>query len=557
MEKQNDVFEIDLLKLIQVLWRKAWIIVLVSVFAAAVALAGTVYFITPEYTASVLMYVNNSSINLGGGSVSISSGDISAAKSLVATYAVILKTRLTLEEVIDVAQVPYSYETLNSMVSAGAENSTEIFRVKVVDTDPYEACVIANSIAKVLPGKVEQVVDGASVRVVDYAVVPQSQSSPSYTKNTAIGFVIGFVAICAVIVLKEIFEDTIKSDDWLIENFEGEIPLLATIPEEGNHGKYGKYYKAYRKNYYSHRDRYGYYQSSSEKKATGTDDASAEKKKASDVDPVKPTPVYEMKIGPKLDFAATEAYNLLRTNLIFTIPNKETARVISITSPNPAEGKSYCAINLAYSLAASGKKTLLIDCDLRKPTVSKRLNVKAKPGLSDALVDPACLTINKGVLAKKLDVLTSGSIPPNPSELVGSDVMRRLVAKMSEFYNFIIIDLPPVNTVADALSVAQLSDGIVTVVRHSFTRRSEVNEAMRQLELAKVNVLGFVYNAYRSDSKHYHYINHNYRRYGYSHYGSKYGYYSKYGYNNYYQYRSHDYSQPQPQSQEPRPEDKQ
>ena len=112
----NGVYEIDILKLIQMLWYKAWVIVLVSVFAAAIALAGTVYFITPQYTSSVLMYVNNSSVNLGGASVSITSADISAAKSLVDTYAVILKTRLTLEDVKDVANVPYSYEELSAMM---------------------------------------------------------------------------------------------------------------------------------------------------------------------------------------------------------------------------------------------------------------------------------------------------------------------------------------------------------------------------------------------------------------------------------------------------------
>ncbi len=250
-KNNNGEIEIDLLQLFRALWRNALVIILVAIFFGGVAFGGTYMFISPKYEASTMMYVNNSKISLGSTSVSISSGELSAAQTLVSTYIVILNSRTTLDEVIEEAGLNYSVSQLSRMITASAVSGTGIFRIKVVSGSPTEAELIANTIARVLPVRISDIVDGSAVRVVDYAIVPAHRSSPSYVKNTAIGALLGFVLVCAVICLKEIFtaeEDImIHSSDDIAELFP-EIPILATIPDMRVSSRKG-YYSAYNSYY--------------------------------------------------------------------------------------------------------------------------------------------------------------------------------------------------------------------------------------------------------------------------------------------------------------------
>lgn len=143
------------------------------------------------YTASALMYVNNNSLSVGSTKVSLSAGDLSAAKSLVNTYVVILNARTTMNEVIREAGVDYTYTDMQGMISAGAVNSTEVVQIDVTMPDPQEAALVANSVTKVLPERIAAIMDGSSARVVDTAVVPSTRSSPSYTSYTAPGHAAG------------------------------------------------------------------------------------------------------------------------------------------------------------------------------------------------------------------------------------------------------------------------------------------------------------------------------------------------------------------------------
>ena len=187
--------EIDLLQLFRALWKNALVIILVAILFGGIAFGGTYMFISPKYEASAMMYVNNSSVTLGSTSVSITSGELSAAQTLVSTYIVILKSRTTLDEVIQESGVPYTVEEVEKMVNASAVSGTGIFRVTVESGSPTEAELLANTIARVLPDRISDIMDGSSVRVVDYAIVPAHRSGPSYTKNTAIGVLAGVVLV--------------------------------------------------------------------------------------------------------------------------------------------------------------------------------------------------------------------------------------------------------------------------------------------------------------------------------------------------------------------------
>ena len=216
-------------------------------------------------------------------------------------------------------------------------------------------------------------------------------------------------------------------------------------------------------------------------------------------------------IGPHLNFAASEAYKLLRTNLLFSFPAEEKCHVIGITSSFQGEGKSMTAINLSYTLAEANNRVLLIEGDMRIPNFSNRLNLKKTPGLSNLLVGLNTVndaiqhfaTAKEGSQPVTVDVIVSGTIPPNPSELLGSSRLDSLLKVLRKNYDYIFIDQPPVTAVTDALITSDKTDGIIVVVRNNHASRSGLAETMRQLKLVDAHVLGFVFNGAATDGRKY------------------------------------------------------
>ena len=257
-DTKNDVLEIDLLELARALWRNALAIVLVAALCAAVAFGYTYMFISPRYDATTTLYVNNSSFSIGDTSFSVSSSQLSVSRNLVDTYILVLRSRTTLEQVIDTAGLSYSYGALSSMISVTPVSDTAAFEVTVSSGNPAEAELIANTIAAVLPERIADIVYGASVKVIDYAIIPSASSSPSYTRNTAIGALAGAVLAALVIVgislLRSYTSATVDSSDDLKKLYP-EFPVLAVIPDMRNLGRRSSYgYSGYGYGY-----GYGYY----------------------------------------------------------------------------------------------------------------------------------------------------------------------------------------------------------------------------------------------------------------------------------------------------------
>ena len=275
MNNESEYIKIDLAKVINGLLRRAWIIILCMLLCGGLLLSYAVYLVTPMYESSVLMYVNNSSFSVGATSFSISSSEISAAKSLVDTYLVILKTRMTLEDVIELGQLDYSYSQLTKMITAEPVNDTEVFSVTVKTDDPYEAERIANTIAIVLPEKINDVVEGSSVRIVDYAVVASNKVSPSIPKYTIIGMLLGAMISCLAIAIVEITDNQIRSEDYLLEAYP-EIPLLSVVPDMLSEKHHDNYY------YYS---QYAESDPNAKKEKPAHDKKKPEKKKAKKEEP--------------------------------------------------------------------------------------------------------------------------------------------------------------------------------------------------------------------------------------------------------------------------------
>lgn len=196
-----------------------------------------------------------------------------------------------------------------------------------------------------------------------------------------------------------------------------------------------------------------------------------------------------------LDFTATEQYKLLRTNLGFTLPIGEICPVIGVTSSIRGEGKSTTSINLSYVLAEKGYKVLLIDGDLRCPSIAKKMEIERKKGLTDFLMGEfGDLDCFRSSLLENWYVIPSGIIPPNPSELLGSERMRALLTEFRKSFDYIVIDLPPVNPVSDAVAVADAITGMLVVIREDYINKKELSSCFRQLELSHVKILGCVMN---------------------------------------------------------------
>lgn len=232
MKKQKnnglDYYTVDILHILRYLLKKVWIIILSALLVGALSFSFFAFMVPPKYSSTIMLYVNNSSFSLGNTSFSISSSEITAAQSLVKTYGEILTSRTTLERVIDKTKVSYDYETLKDMVSSSLSNDTEIMKVTVTSEDPYEAAKIANCIAEVLPERISEIIDGASMVVVDAAVPNKNKVSPSITRNTVIGALVGAVLSAAALALVAVLDNTIHDEEYIIQTYD--YPILAKVP---------------------------------------------------------------------------------------------------------------------------------------------------------------------------------------------------------------------------------------------------------------------------------------------------------------------------------------
>ncbi|MBR5020076.1 MAG: polysaccharide biosynthesis tyrosine autokinase, partial [Oscillospiraceae bacterium] len=333
----------------------------------------------------------------------------------------------------------------------------------------------------------------------DSAVVPSAPSSPNRTKNAMIGFVLGLAFSTGYVVLRELMDISVHTEEDISQSCK--YPVLASVPDMESHSKGGSYYG------------YG-------------------KKHAYDKSPQKKNKKVEL-VGGSISFVAAESYKLLRTKLQFSFADEGECHIIGVSSAMAGEGKSLSAVNLAYSTSQLGKRVLLIDCDMRRPSLADKLPIKKQPGLSDYLTGQAnaenllqyCGIKND---AQAFHAISSGRTPPNPMELLSSARMERMLSQLRKNYDYIILDLPPVGEVGDAMAAAKLTDGMLIVVRQDYCNRIALNSAVRQFEFVDAKILGVVFNCIAEEGRGYYkkYYRRYYRRY-YRKYGDQYAYVPK------------------------------
>ena len=410
---------------------------------------GTYAYLTDStlYRAQVSFYVYSDPDYVYDSSVNISNSEFTQAKNLVQSYILILKSNMVLEKVLEEADMDWKAETLSGMIATSVVENTSVFYVYVYDSDPYRGMELANAIGEVAPKEIGRIVKSGGVEVIDYATLPETPySSTSLVKYACVGFAVCFLAAGILFLLAGLMDTTIRRRYELKLAFR--IPILGEIPQI-------------------------------RPKERGA----------------KPQTV----LGENAAFAVKESYNTLRANLLYT-GKGERCPVYAITSADQAEGKTLNSINLAISYAQLGKKVLLIDGDMRNMSVAARLKIRGRVGLSQYL---AGLKDKPLILEYRehLDILAGGETPPNPSELLGGERMKQLLLNLRTQYDCIIIDLPPVGIVPDALMLSHEVTAYVLVVRAGVSHMGREKNAVTLLEQVDADICGILFNDLPPGSK--------------------------------------------------------
>lgn len=238
-------------------------------------------------------------------------------------------------------------------------------------------------------------------------------------------------------------------------------------------------------------------------------------------------------LSDKAEFAVSESYKSARTNIIFSLHDIEDGKVIMCTSAVPGEGKTTTTINLSISFAQTGAKVIIIDADLRKPKVGTYLELKNKKGLSDILggFEDNYENAIQRAEGKSIDCITAGKIPPNPSELLGSKEMDGLLEYLKSRYDYIFVDVPPINVVTDGMVLSKKCTGTIIIVKESSTTHDMFKSAVDTIKFSGARIIGFIVNSsvVRKGSR--------YGHYKYKYKKSPYGVYGVYGYGYGYNYK--------------------
>ena len=199
-------------------------------------------------------------------------------------------------------------------------------------------------------------------------------------------------------------------------------------------------------------------------------------------------------------FAVVEAYKSIRTNLVYTLLHTDKKSFV-VSSPSQGEGKSTTSVNIAVAFSQLGEKVLLVDADLRVPNIHRKLKISNQQGLSSLLVGMSTFEESVNHISNGLDVLTSGAIPPNPSELLSSEKMEMFISAAEKIYDRVVIDTPPIGVVSDALAFASKTAGVVLVVRSKNTTHDEVDKMVSAIEFSGAKVLGAVINGISNSNR--------------------------------------------------------
>lgn len=446
--------------------RKGWIFIVVLTLVGVAAAAAYSIVKTPEYQATSKVFVSIQS----SGSISDLTQGGSFLQNQVKSYADVVNTPVVLQPVIATLDLPINVDQLAAQVSASSPLDTVIVEISVMDTDPRQAAEIANAVAasfeNVVTGLVAENAEGVTpvkITLLQQALIPFAPSSPNVPLNIALGALVGLALGVGIAVLREALDTRVRN--------EHDVELITDAPIIGG---------------------IAYDQ--------GT--------------PQNPLVVKDDPRSPR-----SESFRTLRTNLQF-LNVGQTARSFVVTSSVPGEGKSTSAANLAIAVALAGKNVIIIDADMRKPKLAEYLGLEGGVGLTDVLVGRAQ---PNDVIQRwgdtNLYVLPAGKVPPNPSELLGSQAMITLIRGLESSFDTVLFDAPPLLPVTDAAVLAKNTTGALLMVAAGRAHKNQLKGAVAALDSVGAKLAGVVLTMLPTKGPD---------SYGYSRYGYGYGY--GYGY---------------------------
>jgi len=416
---------------------------------AALTLLGTglgglaTYAVTPEYRAGTTLFV---SMQDGADTTQLNQGNV-FTQARVQSYAKMATSPLVTRPVVRSLKLGMTPTQLAGRISASAQLDTVLLRITVTDTRPSRAALISNAVAERFADMVSELERPANAEyspvrlsVTEPASTPTAPFSPRPLVNLALGLLAGLALGAGCAVLRESLDTSVRTSQALAELMTkaGGPPVLGTIVHDARNARH---------------------------LVAARDD---------------------------MHGLRAEGFRQLRTNLRFVDVDR-APKVIAVTSALPGEGKTSVAVNLAAAMAEAGAKVCLVETDLRRPTVARSLGLVGDAGLTSCLIGQAHV---QQVLQSTgtFSVLTSGAVPPNPAELLGSEQFRTVLATLSEEFDHIVIDTSPVLPVADTAAMAPVVDGYVLVVRAARTSRTQVTAALDTLRRGGTPVLGTIFN---------------------------------------------------------------
>lgn len=368
---------------------------------------------------------------------------VQLSTNLVKSYAQIATSRTSAARIKDRLGIAESPAQIASEITATVEPQTVIITISAVNSDRARARDIAQAAAAVLNDTITALeqdrerTGAVEARIIDDATLPGSPIDPRPARNLVLGVVLGLLAGLGLALLLDALDRTVKSTAEA-ERLVG-APGLALVPRARDLAKH----------------------------------------------PVITT--YDVLS------ATSEAYRTLRTSVRFIEPD-QPLRSLVVTSPIGGDGKTTTAVNLAVALAQSGERVILVDADLRRPNVATMLGINGAVGLSDVIMGDAGVAASLQRYNDQLQVLPAGTLPPNPSELLGSQRMTRLLEELTGLADIVVFDAPPVLPVTDAVVLSAQTDGVALVLRHGTTTRATASESARRLLTVEADLVGFVLN---------------------------------------------------------------
>ena len=463
--------EIDLKELLLVYWKKKCFVAIVTLISIVMGYYYSYYHVVPKYESTTTLMLGKIS-NFSSDSTEtrddyqIAQSEITINSSLVSTYSKLITSRTLVQKVIANLKLNLSEGAIIGSTIVSRVEQTQLIQIRVRNTNPELACKIANEIAKVFSEQIKDIYNINNVYIVDKAIPSGTPYNTNHKKDLGISALIGFVLSSGLILLYYLLDNTVKSEEQLEENIG--VKNLINIPlEKKQKNKISSEIIAYS--------------------------------------------------DPKS--IISETFRTLRTNVQFSNTNSKDTKTFLITSCFQSEGKSYVSANLAITFAQVGKKVILVDADMRKGRQAKVFNLPSNRGLSNYIsnLDENGVELKEDLgkfiretEVTNLSVITSGTVPPNPSELLSSPKLEKMIEELKKCYDIIIFDGAPIVPITDSLILARMLGSTIIVTLYNKTKKDDLKKVKNGIESVGGKILGTCINCVpikssKQNSKYYYY----------------------------------------------------